>query len=111
MGMIDWTTNVYNKNFEGSIIICGEYGTIKIGGQYLNKIEYWDVQSYPLQEGIEFVDKPNAYGKYQGTSSNHDKVIADLMRSLSHEENISVHGEEGLLSVKAIEQIYLAENK
>ena len=31
-----------------------EKGTIKIGGKYLNKIEYWDVQSYPLPQDVDF---------------------------------------------------------
>jgi UDP-N-acetyl-2-amino-2-deoxyglucuronate dehydrogenase len=84
MGTLNWTTCVYNKNFEGSITIIGEYGTIKIGGQYLNKIEYWDVRAYPLPDNIDFSDNPNAYGKYQGSSSNHDKVIKDAI-SLLHQ--------------------------
>ncbi len=48
MGSLNWSTSVYNKNYEGSITILGENGTIKIGGQYLNKIDFWDVQSMPL---------------------------------------------------------------
>jgi len=107
MGSLTWTTCVYNKNYEGSITIIGENGTIKIGGQYLNKIEYWDVQSHPLPDEVEFVDQPNAYGgKYQGTSSNHDKVIAAVVARLLKERRNVVEGEEGLKSVEAIELIY-----
>jgi len=39
MGSLTWTTCVYNKNFEGSITIVGEKGTVRIGGEYLNKID------------------------------------------------------------------------
>ncbi len=110
MGSINWTTCVYNKNFEGSITIIGEHGTIKIGGQYLNKIEFWDVRGYPLQEGIEFTDKPNAYGKYQGTSSNHDKVIKTIIDTIKN--NIvttgAVEGFEGMRCIDAIEKMYKA---
>lgn len=106
MGTINWTTCVYNKNYEGSITIIGEYGTIKIGGQYLNKIEYWDVRSHPLPENIDFNDMPNAYGKYQGTSSNHDKVFKDVIARLRYQKHMVVEGEEGIRSVKAIEMIY-----
>ncbi len=108
MGSVNWTTCVYNKNYEGSITIIGEYGTVKIGGQYLNKIEFWDVNGYPLQEGIEFTDKPNAYGKYQGTSSNHDKVIKTIIEALNH-NNVgidTVEGFEGMRCVDAIEKMY-----
>jgi UDP-N-acetyl-2-amino-2-deoxyglucuronate dehydrogenase len=108
MGSLSWTTNVYNKNYEGSITIIGQYGTIKIGGQYLNKIEYWDVLGYPLQEGIDFSDKPNLYGKYQGTSSNHDKVIKSIIEKYDDPSVEVVEGFEGMKCIDAIEKIYKA---
>jgi UDP-N-acetyl-2-amino-2-deoxyglucuronate dehydrogenase len=106
MGSLNWSTSVYNKNYEGSITILGENGTIKIGGQYLNKIDFWDVQSMPLPEDIAFVDKPNSYGKYQGTSSNHDKVINDVVADLLFERHNTVEGDEGIKTIRAIELIY-----
>ncbi len=106
MGSLVWTTCVYNKNYEGSITIIGEKGTIKIGGKYLNKIEYWDVEGYPLPENIEFSDKPNAYGKYQGTSSNHDKVVKAIIGQIRRERLDTVDGFEGMRSIDAIQMIY-----
>jgi len=106
IGSLDWTTCVYGKNYEGSITIIGDRGTIKIGGQYLNKIEYWDVQDSPLPPDVEFTDKPNAYGKYQGTSSNHDKVIRDLISDVLDGSAKSVSPDEGRKVVEAIETIY-----
>ena len=106
IGNLTWTTCVYNKNYEGSIIVIGENGIIKIGGEYLNKIEFWDVASYPLPNNVSFTDKPNKYGKYQGTSSNHDKVLKDVARALLNERNDCVDGNEGIRTIKAIEKIY-----
>ena len=106
IGSLAWTTCVYRQNYEGSLTIIGEKGTIKIGGQYLNKIEFWDVKDYPLPDTLQFVDKPNAYGKYQGTSSNHDKVIKEVVNELVYQQNRVVHGEEGVKTVQAIELIY-----
>ncbi|HEY4797655.1 MAG TPA: Gfo/Idh/MocA family oxidoreductase [Bacteroidia bacterium] len=108
MGSILWTTSVYNKNYEGSLTIIAENGTIKIGGQYLNKIEYWDVKSMPLPENTSFTDKPNEYGKYQGTSSNHDRVVSEVVKKLLHERSNVVEGDEGLKTIDAIEMIYHA---
>jgi len=106
IGSLFWTTCVYNYNYEGSITIIGEKGTIKIGGKYLNEIEFWDVQSYPLPTDIEFEDTPNNYGSYQGSSSNHDKLINELIHQVIQDRKGVVEGEEGLLSIKAIEKIY-----
>jgi predicted dehydrogenase len=106
LGSLLWTTCVYNKNFEGSITIIGEKGTIKIGGKYLNKIEYWDVQSYPLPDDIEFEDAPNNYGKYQGTSSNHDKLITNLVDLFAQNRKGIVEGTEAIKTIEGIELIY-----
>ena len=105
IGSLLWTTSVYNKNYEGSITIIGEKGTIKIGGKYLNKIEFWDVKSFPLPEDIIFEDKPNDYGKYQGTSSNHDKLIHSLILKLLNERKHVVEGDEGMKTIIGIEKI------
>jgi UDP-N-acetyl-2-amino-2-deoxyglucuronate dehydrogenase len=105
-GSMTWTTCVYNKNYEGSITIIGEKGTIKIGGPYLNKIDFWDVQDYALPKNIEFADQPNNYGKYQGTSSNHHKVVDEIVKDLKGEKSDIVEGTEGIKSIAAIEMIY-----
>ena len=69
LGTLNYTTCVYNKNYEGSITIIGEKGTIKIGGGYLNTIDFWDVQDHPLPEDVKFTDKPNRYTSgYAGSS-------------------------------------------
>ena len=81
-------------------------GTIKIGGPYLNQIDYWDVQSYPLPTNINFADMPNNYGKYQGTSSNHHKVLAEIVKDLEGDKSEIVVGSEGIRSIDAIEKIY-----
>jgi UDP-N-acetyl-2-amino-2-deoxyglucuronate dehydrogenase len=106
MGSLLWTTCAYHKNLEGSITLVGERGVVKIGGEYLNRIEHWDVEGFPLPAGIEWVDRPNAYGNYQGTSSNHDKVIRDVVRRVKHEDFRIVSGEEARKTVRAIELIY-----
>jgi len=106
LGTLVWTTCVYEKNCEGSITIIAEKGTIKIGGTYLNAIDLWNVKDYPLPEGASFEDTPNHYGKYQGTSSNHDKMLREVIKELTTGEGAVVTGEEGLVTVAAIEKIY-----
>ncbi|WP_037319609.1 Gfo/Idh/MocA family protein [Salegentibacter sp. Hel_I_6] len=106
IGSLNWTNCVYNSNYEGSITIIAEKGTIKIGGRYLNEIEHWDVNSYPLPLDVEFEDKPNSYGSYQGSSSNHDVLMNDLVLQIINDRKGVVEGEEGLKSIEAIEKIY-----
>lgn len=46
IGTMNVTMLTYPKNFEGSITILGEKGTVKIGGVAINKIEKWDFEDY-----------------------------------------------------------------
>jgi predicted dehydrogenase len=111
MGTLSYTNCVYNKNYEGSMTIVGEKGTIRIGGSYLNIIDFWDIQSYPLPHDIDFIDKPNNYTKYKGTSSNHDKVIADVVSDLLDGTKKVAGWEDGHKVVEAIRMIYRSQER
>ena len=105
LGTINYTVNSYNKNMEGSLTIFGEKGTVKIGGQYLNELEYQNI------EGFEFKDLPkgntaNNYGQYQGSMSNHDKVYENVVEVLTNNGIISTNSFEGLKTVEIIDKIY-----
>ena len=41
-GIIEGTTNIYPKNLEETLYIFGEKGTVKAGGQSVNRIEEWN---------------------------------------------------------------------
>lgn len=105
IGTINYTVNSYNKNMEGSLTIFAEKGTVKIGGQYLNELEYQNI------EGFEFKDLPkgnkaNEYGTYTGSMSNHDKVYENLVDVLLNGSSISTNSFEGLKTVEIIDKIY-----
>lgn len=107
LGTINYSVNAYQKNMEGSLTIFGERGTVKIGGQYLNELEY---QSF---DGFEIKDLPkgnpaNNYGQYQGSMSNHDKVYENVIEVLTKGGVIATNGFEGLKTVEIIDKIYQA---
>jgi len=111
MGTLSYTNCVYNKNYEGSITIVGENGTIRIGGSYLNTIDFWDIQSYPLPLDVSFDDKPNVYAKYKGTASNHDKVIANVVADILDGTKRVAGWEDGHKVVEAIRMIYSSQER
>lgn len=78
-GSFNYTTCATNKNFEGSITIFGTKGTIKIGGEYLNTIDYFQVEGVDSYEMEESDAGPNDYGTYKGSMSNHDKVFEAIL--------------------------------
>ena len=90
---------------EGAFTFFAEKGTVKIGGQYLNTIEYQCLKDATLPE-INITSKANNYGLYQGSMSNHDKVIQNVVNVLHHNEAVMTSAEEGREVVRMIEQMY-----
>ena len=43
IGSLHYTVTSHHHNMEGSITVFGEKGTIKVGGQYLNELQYYSV--------------------------------------------------------------------
>lgn len=107
IGTINYTVNSYKKNMEGSLTIFGEKGTVKIGGQYLNELEYQNIEGYRI-ENLPEGAKANNYGTYQGSMSNHDKVYENLIAVLTNNASISTNMFEGLKTVEIIDKIYAA---
>lgn len=101
----NFSTCTYDKNMEGAITILAENGTVKIGGQYLNTIEYQCIQDVVIPE-MKRITHPNDYGLYQGSMSNHDKVINNVVQTLKGKDSIMTNAYEGMKVVKMIEQMY-----
>ena len=105
LGSLHYSVNSYEQNLEGGLLILGEKGSIKIGGQYLNEIEYFNVHD-ELQPEYDRSRTANNYGKYIGSMSNHDKVYENAIGVLTSGKSISTSNIEGLLTIDAIERIY-----
>ncbi len=110
IGTINYTVNAYKKNMEGSLTIFAEKGTIKIGGQYLNELEYQSLEGEPISD-LPPGNPPNNYGQYVGSMSNHDKVYQNLVSVLNGNGTIATSGMEGLKTVEIIEKIYRRQRK
>jgi UDP-N-acetyl-2-amino-2-deoxyglucuronate dehydrogenase len=110
LGTINYTVNSFEKNMEGSITVFGEKGTVKIGGQYLNVLEYQKIQGYEMTCASE-IRPANDYGFYQGSMSNHDKVYENVIEVLTRNAAPATSALEGLKTVEIIEKIYLNSKK
>lgn len=105
LGTINYNVNAYNKNMEGSLTIFGQKGTVKIGGQYLNELEYQNIENFEIKD-LPAGNTANNYGQYQGSMSNHDKVYRNLIDVLTNNSAISTSAFEGLKTVEIIDKIY-----
>lgn len=107
IGAINYTVNSFAKNMEGSLTIFAEKGTVKIGGQYLNELEYQSIKDYEIKNLPEG-NTANNYGNYQGSMSNHDKVYKNVIDVLINQGSISTNSFEGLKTVEIIDKVYNA---
>ncbi len=112
IGTINYTVNSHEKNMEGSITVFGEKGTVKIGGQYLNVLEYQSIEGFEIK-GLPASRPANDYGFYQGSMSNHEKVYENVIDVLTSGGTIAANAFEGMKTVEIIENIYksMEENK
>ena len=104
IGNFNYSTAVWDKNLESSMIILGSKGSIKIGGQYMDKVEYCHIENYSLPE-IADSQPPNDYGHFKGSAQNHQFVIQNSIDYFLNNSPIDVDLKEGILSVKNIEKL------
>jgi UDP-N-acetyl-2-amino-2-deoxyglucuronate dehydrogenase len=110
IGSANFTINSYRRNMEGSLTLFCENGTIKIGGQYLNEVEYQQVKGIE-QSKLEAGRPPNEYGSYQGSMSNHEDVYKNVHKVLTANGSIGTMAYEGLKTIEIIEKIYAAAHR
>jgi predicted dehydrogenase len=105
IGGINFSTSAWDKNMESSMTIIGQHGSLKIGGQYMDKVEYCHIKDYTMPE-LAPTNPGNDYGAYKGSAQNHHYVIDNVVDVLRGRSTISTNALEGLKVVEIIERIY-----
>ncbi len=105
MGNINYTTSVWQQNMESSLTIIAENGSVKIGGQYMNVVEYCHIRDYTMPVLVES-NPANDYGSYKGSAANHNYVFENVIETLKNRNTMTTNVLEGLKVVEIIEAIY-----
>ena len=105
MGSLNYSTSVWNQNLESSMTIIAEKGSVKIGGQYMDKVEYCHIKDYVMPE-LAPTNPGNDYGAYKGSAQNHNFLIENVVDVLHGRGPITTNALEGLKIVDIIERIY-----
>jgi UDP-N-acetyl-2-amino-2-deoxyglucuronate dehydrogenase len=103
MGSVNVTMLTHPKNYEGSITILGEHGTVRVGGVAVNKIETWDFAT-PHEMDSQLDD-----ASYQTTSVygfGHPLYYDNVIRALRGECEPETDGREGLKSLELLIAMY-----
>tara|TARA_Y100000739_G_C20492877_1_gene411250 strand:- start:264 stop:953 length:690 start_codon:yes stop_codon:yes gene_type:complete len=105
LGNMAITMLTYNENFEASITVIGQNGTVKIGGKALDKIDFWS-----FSEENSCKDELKKINEYKKSIPNQGHIpyyqsIIDFFDGSSTEV---IDGKEGLKSLELIEASYLS---
>lgn len=109
MGTLNYSTAVWGQNLESSITIIGSKGSVKVGGQYMNEVEYCHIDGYEMPK-LAPSNPPNDYGQYKGSAANHHYVIENVVDTLKGRTTATTNALEGLKVVDIIERIYEVRN-
>lgn len=105
MGCLNFSTAVWAQNMESSMTLVAENGSVKIGGQYMNEVEYCHVRDYSMPI-LAPTNPGNDYGAYKGSAQNHNYVIENVVDVLKNRAQITTNALEGMKVVDMIERIY-----
>ncbi len=104
-GCLNFSTAIWDKNMESSITVIGSRGSVKIGGQYMNQIEYCHAKDF-LQPELPPSNPPNSYGAYKGSAANHHFVIQNVIDVLKGKAVPTTSERDGMAVIDIIERVY-----
>ena len=95
MGTFSYTTSCYEKNFESSMTIIGSKGTIKVAGQYMDRVVYSNLEAGTTAE----LDDNN-------NLSNIRKVYETSIGRIKGMNTNACSAQDGQAVVELIENVY-----
>ena len=93
----------YGKNFEGSLTVLGERGTVRIGGVAVNRIEHWEFDETRPEDATV---RDASYVPTSVYGYGHPLYYANVIDSLLGQARAEVDGYEGLRSLEVIIAAY-----
>ncbi|CAG9620199.1 Gfo/Idh/MocA family protein [Sutcliffiella rhizosphaerae] len=103
LSTVEASSTVYPKNFEESITIFGEKGTIKIGGPNALYLEHLEIEGKSQSE-IELLKE--SIRKDPWGTPGHQLLIEDMIYAIKNNRLPSVTGEEGKMVLKLVLDFY-----
>ena len=105
LGTMSVTMLVYPQNFEGSITVIGERGTVRIGGLAVNQIQHWQfADPRPEDERV----KEASYETTSVYGFGHPLYYENVIQALRGQAEAETDGREGLRSLELLVATYLS---
>ena len=104
-GTLSYSTAVWDRNLESSLTVVAEHGSLRIAGQYMDKVDYCHLENYQMPE-LAPTNPANNYGPFQGSAANHVQVIENVVETVQKRSFATTNALEGLKVVEIIVRIY-----
>ncbi|VEF49597.1 oxidoreductase [Bacillus freudenreichii] len=108
LATVQASTTVYPQNFEESITIFGEKGTVKIGGANALYFEHIQIEGY-TEETIKTLKdkiKSDPWG-----IPGHERIISDMVQAIKENRRPAVTGTDGKNALELVLAFYESANK
>jgi predicted dehydrogenase len=109
MGSLNFSTAVWNKNLESGLTIIAEYGSVKIGGQYMERVEYCHGRDIawppPTHTGANTKTMEMAP---TDPEMHHRDLLGNVIDVLKGRAKSDIEARDGWKVVDIIERIYKA---
>ena len=103
LASVNVTMLTHNKNFEGSITLLGDRGTVRVGGVAVNRIEHWEFDA-PHEDDAKVASA--SYGVESVYGPGHPLYYDNVINTLRGEARAQVDGYEGLRSLEVLIAAY-----
>lgn len=103
LASINVTMLTHRRNFEGSLTLIGERGTVRVGGIAVNRIEHWEFDA-PHDDDAAAADA--SYGTDSVYGPGHPLYYNNVIATLRGEADAAVDGYEGLRSLEVLIAAY-----
>lgn len=106
LATMTFSTAAWGKNAESTLTIIAEKGSVKIGGQYMEKLLYAIGSGLPGQEDLEVALSEDPYKEKFGAAAGHYKFWEELEKSYKGEAAELPTVQEAAEVISLIEQVY-----
>lgn len=105
MGTVNVTMLTYPKNFEGSITLLGEKGSVRVGGLAVNEIQHWE---FDAPHEMDALIKDASYKTTSVYGFGHPLYYDNVIQTLRGEAEAETDGREGLKSLELLIAMYMS---
>jgi UDP-N-acetyl-2-amino-2-deoxyglucuronate dehydrogenase len=103
LASINVTMLTHGRNFEGSITILGERGTVRIGGVAVNQVQHWEFDEAHADDELA---RNAGYSAASVYGPGHPLYYDNVISTLRGEKHAEVDGYEGLRSLEVVIAAY-----